>query len=503
MTATTRIAAALSCATAATLGLARVASADVAVIALDAWGRSVDMGRSNASIQRTPPEPETGGESAPGNDPDVIRFVVAGAPAELPATVAVIASDARGADLDRLTLPVADIACPPGIGPSCRATPFVRAVADDIDRNHPLVKDRSIRAEVGGKLAVVTGGKTISAIRVGGPRMTPVGPMGRFRGTLRLIVVRDRPKGSPPFGGDDNGAKALALRQLELANALWGQCGISFGPESEADIKIVDPPPSHLVALGCDTGLPSTGGEIRLRVDGKDVRTDLRPKMTPRAAARAVARSLEQAGFVARVSENARIEAGADRSADVLVRKRDGQYANIERPNDGRITTDATMTACLGDVDLSDGLDHFVDVDAPAGTVEERSLVKAFDDGDPTTIKVFMIPAFAGGGRIGESFIYADRSSVRNVVIEDRAGVRADRASFALAHELGHILLDMPGHPDDYGVDLPTLLMDSDAADPSAFGPRRITLAECARAYRQSGPRAPVPLLSAWPLPPP
>src|SRR6185295_7071711 len=69
----------------------------------------------------------------------------------------------------------------------------------------------------------------------------------------------------------------------------------------------------------------------------------------------------------------------------------------------------------------------FVDVDAPAGTVEERALVKAFEDGDPSTIKVFMIPAFAGGGRIGESFIYADRSSVRNVVIEDRAGMRPVR----------------------------------------------------------------------------
>ena len=177
-------------------------------------------------------------------------------------------------------------------------------------------------------------------------------------------------------------------------------------------------------------------------------------------AARAVARAVEAAGFTAHVSENA---LASERpltapSCDVLVRERDGQYPLIERPSDGRVTTDPTMAACLRGVDLSDRLDHFVDVDAPAGTVEERALVKAFDDGDPSKIKVFMIPAFAGGGRIGESFIYADRSSVRNVVIQDRAGVRADRASFAMAHELGHILLDMPGHPDDYGVDLPTLL---------------------------------------------
>jgi len=478
------------------------ALADVAVVALDAWGKNVDMNRSNASVERTPPEREVGSPISTV-DPDAIRFVLGGRPGELPAGVSIVASDAAGGDVDQLEVSVADRPCPPGLGPVCRATPLIRAVVDDIDRNHPLVRERSIRSEVGGKLAVVSGSRTLSAIRVGGPRMTPIGPIGRLRGNLRIIIVRDRAKGSLPFGGDEAGAKLLARRQVGLANALWGQCGISFGPESEADVKIVDPPPTYLIALGCDAGLPSSGGEIRLRVDGRDVRAELHPKMTPRAAARAVARAVEQAGFSAQVSENARIEPAADRAVDVLVRRRDGHYALIERPSDGRVTTDPTMTACLGGVDLSDGLDHFVDVDAPAGTVEERALVKAFDDGDPSKIKVFMIPAFAGGGRIGESFIYADRSSVRNVVIEDRAGVRADRASFALAHELGHILLDMPGHPDDYGVDLPTLLMDSDAADPSAFGPRRITLAECARAYRQSGPRALVPLLSLWPLPPP
>src|SRR5262249_39931871 len=163
----------------------------------------------------------------------------------------------------------------------------------------PLVKERSVRAEVGGKLAVTLGGH-VSSIRVGGPRMTPVGPIGRLRGSLRLFIVRDRAKGSLPFGVDEAGAKLLARRQLGLAHALWGQCGISFGPEAEADIRIVDPPPSHLIALGCDAGLPASGGEVHVRIDGRDVKTELRPQMTPRAAARAVARAVEQAGFVAK-----------------------------------------------------------------------------------------------------------------------------------------------------------------------------------------------------------
>jgi hypothetical protein len=479
------------------------ASADISVAAFDAAGKSVDMGRSRASIERTPPErPATDPSSASVADPDALRFVLAGNEGELPKGVMIIATDPAGTKIDELEVSISDAACPAGLGPTCRSTPLVRAAADDIDKNHPLVKDRSIHAEVGGALEILSGSRTLGAIRVGGPRLTPVGPIERLRGNLRIIVVRDRPKGSPPFGSDESGAKAIARRQVGLANSLWGQCGITFGPESEADVRVVDPPPTYLLSLGCDFGLPASGGEIRVRVDGHDLRVELRPKMTPRAAARAVARAVEQAGFVARLSENARIEPGADRTTDVLVRRRDGQFAVLEPPEGGRVSTDATLTACIGGVDLSDGLDHFVDVDAPAGTVEERALVKAFDDGDPSTIKIFMIPAFAGGGRIGESFIYADSSSIRNVVIEDRAGVRADRASFALAHELGHILLDMPGHPDDFGVDVPTLLMDSDAADPSAFGPRRLTLADCARAYRQSGPGASISLLTVWPLGP-
>jgi hypothetical protein len=62
--------------------------------------------------------------------------------------------------------------------------------------------------------------------------------------------------------------------------------------------------------------------------------------------------------------------------------------------------------------------------------------------------------------------------------------------------------MDLPGHPDDYGLDTPTLLMDSDAADASPFGPRRITVDECTRVVRQSGPKARVPLLADWPVGP-
>jgi len=117
-------------------------------------------------------------------------------------------------------------------------------------------------------------------------------------------------------------------------------------------------------------------------------------------------------------------------------------------------------------------------------------------------VGVVVVPGFGRGGRIGESFIGADGGSLRNIVVLDRAAVWANRASFTLAHELGHVLLDTPGHPDDFGRDTPTLLMDADAADSTAFGPRRLEISECERALTESGVTARTPLLTPWPLEP-
>jgi hypothetical protein len=135
-----------------------------------------------------------------------------------------------------------------------------------------------------------------------------------------------------------------------------------------------------------------------------------------------------------------------------------------------------------------------------SGTLEERTLIKAYADRDPATIDVFVIPAFSSSGRVGESFLDGSGAAVHNTVLVDRAAILSGARSHVLAHELGHVLLDMPGHPDDYGVDQPTALMDSDATDPSIFGPRRLSVEECERAVRTRGPLSPWPLLEAWPL---
>jgi hypothetical protein len=474
--------------------------------ALDGLGNEIDLARSHASLQRTPPDRL--GEDPFGNsaDPDALRFVLVGLADDLPGTINLLSLSPVGTPLDTLmSTPLGHVPCPPGVpaGMTCGSTRPIRAVADDIDKNHPMVADRSLKAVLGGAIAVASAtGEKLQMIRVGGPRQSALGSIVRYRAKLRVILVRPTPHGPPPMGTDDAGALQIARTEVERANALWGACGISFGPVNELDATIVDPPRPHMIALGCDHGLPASGGVIRARVDGHEFTVKLTAGMRPAAAARAMAAAVGAAGFSVRVSDNAPINAGAFGSSDVLVRRRDGSLALVEPPVAGSLSSDPTMTACLGRVDLEDGLQHFGDIDAIAGTVEERALIKAFDDGDPSTIEVLMVPSFAGGGRIGESFISADGGAVRNAIIEDRAGVRADRASFALAHELGHVLLDDPGHPDDFGVDTPTRLMDADAANASAYGPRRLLVDECVRALRQSGPDAAVPLLKPWPLAP-
>lgn len=472
-----------------------------AVTMRDGQRRRVDMATETASIQRTPPtRVDLDDVEQRIDDPDALRVVVSSPEGTTLGPVSVESVSAEGARLDELALQLSRASCDPGTtGLACFASAPLRFVADDSDRMHPLVRGRSIKAEVGGAVVVRDAkGKKLQAIRVAGPRRTPVGPIGRYRASLRPVVMRVAPGGAPAVGGSDKGAVAALREELAVAAGIWGQCGITFGPPSEADIVLMNPPPPYLVALGDDLGLPASGGLVRLRVEGRAVSFRTKDGWSTRQVALELQRVAETAGFRAAISENARIASGTAPSVDVAIRRANGQLATVELVS----SSDATLRVAIGSVDLTDGLQHFGDTDSFAGTLEERALIKAIDDGDPRTIEVIVVPYFAGGSRIGESFIGSDGSSLRNVVIIDRAGVRARQASSTLAHELGHVILDEPGHPDDFGIDTPTLLMDADASDASPFGPRRLPIEHCARALRQSGPGARVPLLREWPLAP-
>jgi hypothetical protein len=490
------------------IGPASRISVDVAGLALvDGEGKAVDLARSHASLERTPPARLEAGESNLYDDFDALRVVVTHPVGGLTSDVSAIGVESLnslGARVDRLpALALSPTPCAGGDDAfRCWTSAPLRPAADDVDRGHPLVADRSVKAEVGGAIVFRRAGRKAQMIRVLGPRSSPVGPIGRMRATLRPFVVRVSPGGPPSIGGTDAGAIEALRSELGAASAIWGQCGLSFGDTRTLEVRVVDPPPPHLIAIGDDLGLPASGGQIQLRVEGRSLVVTTSPGESFDRIAHDLARAAERAGLTAVVSANARIGPAAGPSVDVSLRHRDGTLAAAEAPPGRPLSTDPTLAVRIGSVDMSYGLRHFIDVDAMAGTLEERTLLKGIDDGDPTTIEIVVVPLFAGGGRIGESFIGSDLSSVRNVVVLDRAGIRARKSSLTLSHELGHVLMDLPGHPDDYGVDTPTRLMDSDAADASPFGPRRLTVDECARVVRQAGPDARLPLLVAWPIGP-
>lgn len=496
----------------------------IALSAIDGRGHVVDLARSHASIERTPPTAFEGDPAAPDGDPDALRFVVTGHPDDLPTTLSfasteTLADSRRGVEpvsmvaLDLLRrVPLVTTPCPAGTATTlaCATTQPIRTVMDDLDRNHPLSAARSVKVELGGLLAVALGDRPAEIfLRVGGPRDTAVGTIDRLRAKLRVRLVRLGRGGPPPIGESDADALERMRDEVDRGNMIWGACGVSFGPRGASEVSIVDPPPSLLLSIGCDVGAPASGGTIRFEADGRTIEVHTQEGDSPRGVARVVARALERAGLRATVSDSAAIGAATYGTSDVVVRRPNGDPVALKPPSKplatrsdapgGAVSDDATLGVCIGHVDLDDGLAHFTDANAIAGTLEERTLIKAFDDGDPSTIELFVVPSFGGDSRIGESFIFADGGAIKDVVIQDRASLRADRASFTLAHELGHVLLDQPGHPDDFGLDTPTRLMDADAVNASAFGPRRLTLAECERVVRQSGPDSLPRLLTPWP----
>jgi len=485
----------------------------VGVVALDQAGTRVDLARSHASLERTPPAEL--GSDAPGDasglaesDPDALQYVLVGAAEDVPDRIRIQSWSADGEMLAQLdSVALQPVSCPAFVqlraGMRCMSTEPIRVVAEGQDARHPLSAHRSVLGEIGGGLLLLREqGPKLALVRIAGPRQTALGTLARYRARLRVLLVRLAPRGPLPLGAGEAAAVTAAREAVQRASALWGACGVSFGPEDQLDVQVVDPPPPYLLVLGCSHGLPAAGGAVRFRADGRAIEVALRPGLSPRAAARQVAAAVRAAGFVAKISDNPPVGSAALGSTDVGVFRSSGRPAHLDRAADGTLSTDPAMSVCIGAVNLDDGLDHFGDVDAVVGTVEERTLVRAYDDNDPATIEVLVVPGLSAGDRIGESFIGSDGGSIRNTVIVDRAGLSAGRGASALAHELGHVLLDDPGHPDDFGTDTPTRLMDADADDPTAFGPSRLTKDECVRVVRQSGPAAPVVLLRPWPLAP-
>lgn len=367
-------------------------------------------------------------------------------------------------------------------------SPFLRLVSTALDAEAPGVGDRLLRVALGDRVRVTYGAHASADHPVGRPS-SEEGDDAVRRARLRVRLVRSEPGGAPPIGRDDLEALALAREQVALASEVWAPCAIAFDDPTEVDLAIVDPPAvSSVIAIADVDGLPAAGGgTIRLRAGGRRVRpVRTRPGARPVDTARALAAALARLGLDARVAENERAESGADRSADVVVRTHGGAPVAITSDGAAPLSTDARQRVELAAVELEDGLSEFDNMTALTGTLEERALIHAIADDDPRTIDVIVVPEFAGGTRDGEAFLAARsagaRAAIRGVVVLSREAFARAGLALTLPHELGHVLLDLPLHPDHLGPDRPWMLMDSDAEDGTILGPRRLTELECARA---------------------
>lgn len=439
---------------------------------------------------------------------EAVAFVLAGPAAALPKKVTLLSEGAGGRFADSLRdIPLVSCVCPKSVTDkphlasiACVTTPDIRVALDIVERNHPASAHRTIVGEIGGWLSLKASHEASYRVRVGAPEQLEAEGPGRYRVKLRARILRTYPGGPPAVGNDELEALSIVLDEVELASRMWGQCGVHLGPRDEIDIEVVDPPKLAHLTVGCAHSLSASGGQVDLLVNGRRVVVRTRPGQVPQAVAGRLAAAIRGAGFLVRVFRNAQVDRAAHASFDLLIVDRRGRPVEIAAAGSTGLSTDPTLGVCQGRLDLADGLNHFSDFNAAAGTTEERMLLRGVADDDPSTIDLIVVPVFGGTGRIGESFIFGPGVSIQNALILDRTGIRAGARSFTLAHELGHILLDLPGHPDDYGVDTPTSLMDADAADSTIFGPRRLTLEDCKRALRQVGRDAPVPLITDWPL---
>ncbi len=375
--------------------------------------------------------------------------------------------------------------------------PWMRLVGDAQDAAARGVSGRLLEVRLR-DIVQVRAGHATQSLRVGRPGAES-GPLAARRGRLRVRILRHQ--GVPAVGGDDRGGLALGRAQLVIANEVWLQCLVDFGSPEEADVAVVDPPPAWLLSVSNGDGFPSAGGQIRFRANGRPVELRVPAGLVPVETALRVARAVRAAGFEAEVRVNPRWDSGADRSADVLVRTRAGAPANLSPDGEAPLTTDRRQRLRIGRVDLGDGLQPFDNDSAAAGSLEERTLLHHVVDADPTTVDVVIVNEFTGGGRQGEAFIEADRGAFPNVILLDRRGIAQQRAAWTQSHELGHVLLDMPFHPDELGLDRPWLLMDADASAPVSSGPKRLTPSECARTRHRSGVQATPALLMPYPEP--
>jgi hypothetical protein len=378
---------------------------------------------------------------------------------------------------------------------------FVRLVGDDVDLNARGVAGQVLKVGLRDRVRLVYEsrfGRVQQLLRVGRPG-DESGPRAARLARLSVTVLRAQPGGRPVIGVDDLTALQIVRDELEIANEIWLQCHVTLGPPAESSVQIADPPGPTMLAISDGDGLPARGGQIRLRIDGRNLPPiEIAPGSTPADTALRIEQRARAAGYQTAVTINPPAVFGAGPSADLLLRGGDGRFVQLDSVPGFALSTDPQQRLTIGSVDLGNGLEEFDNMTAQAGTLEERTLIKSLTDDDPSTIDLFIINRFTHGTRQGEAFIAASSGSIVNTLVLDRNGLRQRQTAWTLAHELGHVLLNQPLHPDNVGTDAPVLLMDSDNNRGTVNGPKRLLPSECQRVRYEAGERAVPALLQPY-----
>ncbi|HWZ92174.1 MAG TPA: hypothetical protein VNW92_25095, partial [Polyangiaceae bacterium] len=245
----------------------------VRVLGLRADGAWLDPSTSHVALSRELPQETVPTSRTEGFEHDAVRLVFIGlGAAPGPVRVSTVRSD--DSVIDTLSGPaLSPWACPPGspAGP-CWATQPMRLTPDRLDRDYPAANGRSLEAALGGELRVESAGRSVARFRVGSPHSPAFDAYDRLSAKLRVRILRVTPGGAPAIGVDTASALRIARAEVAAAGRLWAQCGFDLEGPLGPSIEVVDPPPPELLALGCDAGLPASGGQITFQVAGHRVR---------------------------------------------------------------------------------------------------------------------------------------------------------------------------------------------------------------------------------------
>jgi hypothetical protein len=362
-------------------------------------------------------------------------------------------------------------------------SPWLVLVSSAEDRAAPHLLRHALKVALGDRVEararLGAARAVLSSMSVG---MPPGGesPQSIRRLALRVTVLRTEPGGSPIVGGGESGARDVVRHQVSVLNEVFAPCAITAGRPEDVEVVVADPPGPCMLSVGGRSGLPSAGGQVRLTADGRRYGPwKVGVGYTPVETARALSRELEAVGFAVELSVNARGANAAFGTADLIVRRRDGELAELGGWPDRPLSTDRRQSLVIGAVRLDDGLEPYGPNDLVAGTLEERTLVKALASGNPRVAEVFVVSRFTGSRKQGESFVASNRSALQSAAIVDWRALARARQAYTMAHELGHLLLDDLGHPDGRGDPRTFLLMHSRSSS-AVGGPRRLTPEQCA-----------------------